>query len=107
MTDILLPEINQKERIKRFSKYKFKIRISIKIQNPNIKTRIYIKALNIYKPGVTKCGKMGLQSVLGWGIPHCGNNGLQSVLGVGLQSVAKWITKCVKDYKVWRDYKVS
>ena len=27
---------------------------------------------------------------------------LQSVLGVGLQSVAKWITKCVRDYKVWQ-----
>ena len=24
------------------------------------------------------------------------------MLGVGLQSVAKWITKCVRDYKVWQ-----
>ena len=45
---------------------------------------------------------MGLQSVLGWWITKCGNSGLQSVLGVGLQSVAKWITKCVRDYKVWQ-----
>ena len=43
---------------------------------------------------------MGLRSVLGWWIAKCGNNGLQSMLGVGLQSVAKWITKCVRDYKV-------
>ena len=50
---------------------------------------------------------MGLQSVLGWWITKCGNSGLQSVLGVGLQSVAKWITKCVRDYKCGRvDYKV-
>ena len=45
---------------------------------------------------------MGLWSVLGWWIAKCGNNGLQSMLGVGLQSVAKWITKCVRDYKVWQ-----
>ena len=45
---------------------------------------------------------MGLQSVLGWWITKCDNSGLQSVLGVGLQSVAKWITKCVRDYKVWQ-----
>ena len=45
---------------------------------------------------------MGLQSVLGWWITKCGNSGLQSVLGVGLQNVAKWITKSVKDYKVWQ-----
>ena len=32
---------------------------------------------------------------------------LQSVLTLRLQSVAKWITKCVRDYKVWRDYQVS
>ena len=38
------------------------------------------------KPGVRKCGKMGLQSVL----------------GVELKSVAKWITKCVRDYKARR-----
>ena len=40
--------------------------------------------------------------MLGWRITKCGNNGLQSVLGVGLQSVAGWITKCVRDYKVWQ-----
>ena len=45
---------------------------------------------------------MGLQSVLGWWITKCGNSRLQSVLGVGLQSVAIWITKCVRDYKVWQ-----
>ena len=45
---------------------------------------------------------MELQSVLGWWITKCDNSGLQSVLGVGLQSVAKWITKCVRDYKVWQ-----
>ena len=45
---------------------------------------------------------MGLQSVLGWWITKCGNSGLQSVLGVGLKNVAKWITKSVKDYKVWQ-----
>ena len=28
--------------------------------------------------------------------------GLQSVLDVWLQSVVKWITKCVRDYKVWQ-----
>ena len=36
---------------------------------------------------------MGLQSVLGWWITKCGKSGLQSVLGVGLQS-ALGITKC-------------
>ena len=45
---------------------------------------------------------MWLYSVLGWWITKCGNSGLQSVLGVGLRSVAKWIGKCVKDYKVWQ-----
>ena len=34
------------------------------------------------------------------GIGKCGNSGLQSVLGVGLQSVAKRIAKCVRDYKL-------
>ena len=45
---------------------------------------------------------MGLQSVLGWWITKCGNSGLQSVLDVGLQNVAIWISKCVRDYKVWQ-----
>ena len=27
---------------------------------------------------------------------------IKGVLGVGLQSVAKYITKCAKDYKVWK-----
>ena len=52
--------------------------------------------------GVTNCGKMALKSVLGCWTTKCGNSGLQSVLGVGLQSVAKWIAKCVRDYKVWQ-----
>ena len=43
---------------------------------------------------------MGLQGVLSWWITKCGNSGLQSVLGIRIQSVAKWITKCVRDYKV-------
>ena len=42
----------------------------------------------------------------GWWITKCDNSGLESVLGVGLQSVEKWTTKCVRDYKVRRDYKV-
>ena len=45
---------------------------------------------------------MGLQSVSCWWITKCGSIGLQSVLDDGLQSVAKWITKCVRDYKVWQ-----
>ena len=40
--------------------------------------------------------------MLGWWITKCGNSELQSVLGVGLQSVPKWITKCVRDYKEWQ-----
>ena len=36
------------------------------------------------------------------GITKCSNSGLKSLLGGGLQSVAKWITKCVRDYKVWQ-----
>ena len=80
-------------------------------------TRTEFKPLN---QGLQSATKMGLQSVLGWWITKCGNSRLQSVLGVGLKSVAKWITKCVRDYsvtgwitkcvrdyKVWRDYKVS
>ena len=51
---------------------------------------------------LTKCSKMGLQSVLGWWITNCGNSGLQSVLDIELKSVAKWIAKCVRDYKVWQ-----
>ena len=43
---------------------------------------------------------MGLQNMLGWSIAKCGNSGLERVLGVWLQSVAKWITKCVRDNKV-------
>ena len=38
----------------------------------------------------------------GWWITKCGNVGLQCLLGVGLQSVAKWITNCVRDYKAWQ-----
>ena len=45
---------------------------------------------------------MGLQSVLGWWITKCGNGVLQSVLGIGLKNVTKWITKCVRVYKVWQ-----
>ena len=45
---------------------------------------------------------MELQGVLGWWVTKCGNSGLLIVLGVGLQSVAKWITKCVRFYKVWQ-----
>ena len=45
---------------------------------------------------------MGLQSVLGWWITKCCNSRLQSVLGVGLQSVAKWIIKWYRNYKVWQ-----
>ena len=30
------------------------------------------------------------------------HSGLQIVLGIGLQSVEKWITKCVRGYKVWQ-----
>ena len=45
---------------------------------------------------------MGLQSALGWWITKCGNRGLESVLGVGLQSVAKWVTNCIRNYKVWQ-----
>ena len=45
---------------------------------------------------------MELQSVLGWWVTKCGNSGLLIVLGVGLQSAAKWITKCVRFYKVWQ-----
>ena len=33
-------------------------------------------------------------------ITKCEKNGLQSAIGCGLQSVAKWITKCVRGYKV-------
>ena len=51
--------------------------------------------------GLQSATKMGLQSVLGWWITKCGNSRLQSALGVGLQRVAKWITKCARDYKVW------
>ena len=49
--------------------------------------------LKVKKPGVTKCGKMGLQSVLGWWVAKCGNIGLQSVL--------------VLDCKVWQNGLVS
>ena len=65
----------------------------------------YLKFQPQFKPlnqGLQSATKMWLQSVLGWWIARCGNSGLQSVIGVGLQSVAKWITKCVRDYKVWR-----
>ena len=44
---------------------------------------------------------MGLQSVLGWWVTKYDNSGLQSVFGVGLKIVAKEITKCVRDCKVW------
>ena len=39
---------------------------------------------------------------LNQGLQSATKMGLQNVLGVGLQSVAKWITKCVRDYKVWQ-----
>ena len=48
-----------------------------------------------------------LLSVLSWRITNCCNSGLQSVLDVGLQSVAKWITKYIRNQKVQQaDYKV-
>ena len=46
----------------------------------------------MWKNGITKCVRLVDYKV--W------QNGLQSVLGVGLQSMPKWITKCVRDYKV-------
>ena len=64
-----------------------------------IKFQPQFKPLN---QGLQSATKMGLQSVLGWWIKKCGNSVLQSVLGVGLQRVAAWITKCVRDYKVWQ-----
>ena len=77
-----------------------------------IKSQPQFKPLNQELQSTTK---MGLQSLLGWWITKCDNSGLQSVLGVELQSVAKWITKCVglqivavwitkcvRDYKVWQ-----
>ena len=63
-----------------------------------------------FKPlnqGLQSLTKMGLQSVLNWWITKYGNSGFQSVLDVVLQSVAGWIAKCVRDHKLWRDYKVS
>ena len=33
-------------------------------------------------------------------ITKCEKSGLQSAMGCGLQSVTKWITNCVRDYKV-------
>ena len=47
---------------------------------------------------------MGLQGVSGWWITKCGNSRLQSLLVAGLQNMAKWIAKCVRDYKVWRGW---
>ena len=64
-----------------------------------IKFQPQFKPLN---QGLQSAAKMGLQSVLGWCITKRGNSALQSVLDVGLQSAAKWITKCVRDYKVWQ-----
>ena len=64
-----------------------------------IKSQPQFKPLNQELQSTTK---MGLQNLLGWWVTKCDNSGLQSVLGVELQSVAKWITKCVKDYKLWQ-----
>ena len=41
-----------------------------------------------------------LQSVTSLWVTKCVIGGLQSAIGCGLQSVAKWIRKCVRDYKV-------
>ena len=67
----------------------------------------------VWQAGITKCGSFyGLQSVA-IGITKCVRLGLQSVAEMdykvwqGLQSVGSGITKCGRDYKVWRDYKVS
>ena len=64
-----------------------------------IKFQPQFKPLN---QGLQSAKKMELRSVLDWWNTKCGNSGLQSVFGVGLQSVAKWITKCVRDCKVWQ-----
>ena len=61
-----------------------------------------------FKPlhqGLQSATKMGLQSALGWWITECGK--MDYKVRLGLQSVAGCITKCVRDYKMWRDYKVS
>ena len=44
--------------------------------------------------GITKCVRF-------W-ITKCGNGGLQNVLAFGLQSMVKWITKCVRHDKMWQ-----
>ena len=45
---------------------------------------------------------MRLKSVLGRWITKCSNSGLQSVAGVALQSMGRWTTIWVRDYKVWQ-----
>ena len=40
--------------------------------------------------------------MVSWWITKRGNTELESVLSVGIQSVAKWIIKCVRNYKVWQ-----
>ena len=62
-----------------------------------IKFQPQFKSLN---QGLQTATKMGLQSALCWWITKCGDIGLQNVLVIGLQVVTKWITKCVRDYKV-------
>ena len=111
---------NQKERTKRTSKYRFKIRILIKIQNPNFKIQILItnviykcyiiskdykrqfktvktRGYKVWQNGITKCVRYykvwqgGLQSASG--ITKCGR-------------ITKWVsTKCLDKY--WNSWKIS
>ena len=48
----------------------------------------------MWQNGITKCVRLVDYKV--W------HSGLQIVLGIGLQSEEKWITKCVRGYKVWQ-----
>ena len=127
---------NQKERTKRTLKYRFKIRILIKNQNPNFKIRILIKNVfykryiiskdykrqfksvktrgyKVRQNGITKCVRLVDYKVCQQWITKCVRcwvikcGKMDYKVRQGLQSVAGWIIESIRNYKMWRDYKVS
>ena len=80
-----------------------------KRQFKSVKTRGY----KVWQNEITKCVRLAdhkmwqqwsTKCVRCW-ITKCGRVGYK--VRQGLQSVAGWITKCVRGYKVWQDYRVS
>ena len=100
MNRILIKNVIYKRYI--ISKYYKRIFESVKTKGYNvwqtgIAMNVRLVDYKVWQQWITKCA--------GCWITKCGK--MDYKVYYGLQSVAGWIAKCVRNYKVWRDYKVS